>query len=153
MTTAHAATSTTYRETAVHTNSSDPVRTANALVPVTQAPSGKMKDHQVGAKGSPRLTSRTVSAVASTSHRVAKPHIPIPPSRAATALPRAYGAGSALGAAVASAPSAVTAWSRAPTPIQTVGTVTPLGASWCTSRLYTMASTSSTATRPSPSIA
>lgn len=94
-----------------------------------------MKDHQVGAKGSPLRISRTVSAVASTSHSRAKPQIPRPPSSAATALPRAYGAGSALGAAVASDDSAVTAWSSAPTPIHTVGTTAPTGASWCTRRL------------------
>lgn len=94
-----------------------------------------MKDHQVGAKGSPARNSRTVSAAASASHSMAKPHTPTPPSSAKTAAPCAYGAGSALGAAVASTPSPVTTWPTAPRPIHTVGTIAPVGASWCTRRL------------------
>ena len=56
---------------------------------MTHVPTGNVKLHQVSANGSPRLAVRTVIAVASASHIMAKPQVGTPYSRANTAAPAA----------------------------------------------------------------
>ena len=99
-------------------STSAPLRAARAMVPVTQVPTGNVKLHHVRAKGSPRRAVRTVIAAASASHIIAKPQVGTPYSRAKTAAPAAYGAGSTWAAWVPRFPAAVTDWPSGPSTIQ-----------------------------------
>lgn len=77
------------------------------LAPVTQVPTGKVKDHQVIEKRMPARRARTTCAAARASHISAKPVTGTPYSTAKTAKPSAYGPGTTPGATSANFPTAV----------------------------------------------
>src|ERR1700761_1971077 len=80
-TTSQASTSRTYSPTATSRSAVSWVRTARAIVPVTQVPTGNVKLHQVSANGSRPPAVRAVcrvSTAASTSHSMANPHTGTP---------------------------------------------------------------------------
>jgi hypothetical protein len=104
-------------------STSDPVRAASEIVPVTTVPTGNVKLHQVGPNGIPPRTARTVSAAAIASHSIANPHVGSPYSRANTSAPAGYGGCSASPATRARFPAAVTDCPSGPSRIQQVGTI------------------------------
>jgi len=133
-TTSQANTSSANRTTEAIRSASAWLRAARAMVPVTQVPTGNVKLHHVRAKGSPRRAVRTVTAAASASHIIANPQVGTPYSRAKTAAPTAYGAGSTWAAWVPRFPAAVTDWPSGPSTIHSVGTMTAAPGLCVTSR-------------------
>ena len=126
------------------------------MVAVTQVPTGKMKLHQVSANGSRPLVwraVRTVSAAARTSHTMANPHTGTPYSRAATAAPVAYGAGSTDPATLARLLVAVTDCPSGPSTIHSVGTMIAAPTLCWTSRDQICGMMISDASRLMPNIA
>ena len=155
-TTSHASTSSTYSTTATSRSTVSELRAARAMVPVTQVPTGNVKLHQVRANGSRPPAARAVRSViaaASTSHIIANPHTGTPYSRAATAAPVPYGAGSTGLAALARLLVAVTDCPSGPSTIHSVGAMAAAPTLCWTSRAQICGTMISVASRLMPNIA
>jgi hypothetical protein len=88
-TVSHAASSSTNKAAEAHRSTSEPVRSASAIVPVTTVPTGNVKLHQVRPNGSPFRAACTVSDAAMTSQAIANPQAGTPYSSANTPAPAA----------------------------------------------------------------